>query len=62
MAIDYERNIEGIVAVFDCQDSGNERMMTMLVGGDNMRKMRRNTCIQRVLLEQAEIEVRMTFV
>lgn len=50
MEIDYERNIEEIVVVFDYRDSENEeRMMAMQVGGDNMRKMkRRNMCIQKV--------------
>lgn len=59
MTIDYERNIEEIVVVFGCQDLENwGRMMAMQVDGDNVRKMkRRNTCIQKVSLEQTKMRV-----
>jgi hypothetical protein len=62
VAIDDERNIEEIVVFFDYQGSGNEgRMMRMRIGGDNMRKMkRRNMYIQKVLLEQTKMRVRVS--
>lgn len=59
MAIDYERHIEGIVVLFGYRDLENGgRMMAMRVDGDNVRKMkRRNTCIQKVSLEQTRMRV-----
>lgn len=60
--IDGERGIGEIVVVFGYQGPRNEgRMVAMRIGGDNMRKMKRkNMCIQRVLLEQTKMQVRMS--